>query len=145
MKKYLFPVDALVLWCPTWSKNLGRNLCSSPYSKDQVSQEQAVVHSRPPVVWEFAIATAACLRSLKWLLGRLKRMLFWWRVLVPLLEWRNLLRRHEILFFCLFVFRIIFFQFHWNIALTLFPLGFVTVIEISLPRGKRVKSYLNTT
>ena len=24
MKKYLFPIDALVVWCPTWSKNLGR-------------------------------------------------------------------------------------------------------------------------
>ena len=23
MKKYLFPIDALLVWCPTWSKNLG--------------------------------------------------------------------------------------------------------------------------
>ena len=23
MKKYLFPIDALVVWCPTWPKNLG--------------------------------------------------------------------------------------------------------------------------
>ena len=23
MKKCLFPIDALVVWCPTWSKNLG--------------------------------------------------------------------------------------------------------------------------
>ena len=26
MKKYLFHSDALVVWCPTWSKNLGRTL-----------------------------------------------------------------------------------------------------------------------
>ena len=26
MKKYLFPIDTLVVWCPTWSKNLGRSL-----------------------------------------------------------------------------------------------------------------------
>ena len=26
MKKYLFPIDALVVWCPTWSKNIGRYL-----------------------------------------------------------------------------------------------------------------------
>ena len=26
MKKYLLPIDALVVWCPTWSKNLGRTL-----------------------------------------------------------------------------------------------------------------------
>ena len=26
MKKRLFPIDALVVWCPTWSKNLGRSL-----------------------------------------------------------------------------------------------------------------------
>ena len=25
-KKYLFPIDALVVWCPTWSRNLGRTL-----------------------------------------------------------------------------------------------------------------------
>ena len=25
MKKYLFPLYALVVWCPTWSKNLGRS------------------------------------------------------------------------------------------------------------------------
>ena len=29
MKKYLFPIDALVVWCPTWSKNLGRTLVSN--------------------------------------------------------------------------------------------------------------------
>ena len=26
MKKCLFPLDALVVWCPTWSTNLGRSL-----------------------------------------------------------------------------------------------------------------------
>ena len=26
MKKYLFLIDALVVWCPTWSKYLGRTL-----------------------------------------------------------------------------------------------------------------------
>ena len=26
VKKCLFPIDALVVWCPTWSKNLGRTL-----------------------------------------------------------------------------------------------------------------------
>ena len=26
VKKYLFPIDALVVWCPTWSKNLGWTL-----------------------------------------------------------------------------------------------------------------------
>ena len=25
-EKYLFPIDALVVWCPTWSKNLGGSL-----------------------------------------------------------------------------------------------------------------------
>ena len=28
VKKYLFPIDSLVVWCPTWSKNLGQTLCS---------------------------------------------------------------------------------------------------------------------
>ena len=27
---YLFPIDAIVFWCPTWSKNLGRTLFGSP-------------------------------------------------------------------------------------------------------------------
>ena len=31
MKKYLFPIDALVVWYPTWSKNLGRTLSSLFY------------------------------------------------------------------------------------------------------------------
>ena len=26
MKKHLFPIDALVVWCPTWAKNLGQTL-----------------------------------------------------------------------------------------------------------------------
>ena len=26
VKKYLFPIDAYMVWCPTWSKNLGRYL-----------------------------------------------------------------------------------------------------------------------
>ena len=26
MKKCFFPIDALVVWCPTWSKNLERSL-----------------------------------------------------------------------------------------------------------------------
>ena len=28
MKKSLFPIDALMVWCPTWSKNLWRTLFS---------------------------------------------------------------------------------------------------------------------
>ena len=33
MKKCLFPIDALVVWCPTWSKNLGRSLVSGVYGQ----------------------------------------------------------------------------------------------------------------
>ena len=29
-EKVLFLIDALVFWCPTWSKNLGRTLFGSP-------------------------------------------------------------------------------------------------------------------
>ena len=33
MKKYFFPIDALAVWCPTWSKNLGRSLLSISLNK----------------------------------------------------------------------------------------------------------------
>ena len=33
MKRYLFPIDALVVWCPTWSKNLGRSLLLNHHVK----------------------------------------------------------------------------------------------------------------
>ena len=39
MKKYLFPIDALVVWCPTWSKNLGR-----PLIYNTVSVTYAIIH-----------------------------------------------------------------------------------------------------
>ena len=40
VKKYWIPIDALVVWCPTWSKNLGQSLVSGLMVKKVVNQSQ---------------------------------------------------------------------------------------------------------
>ena len=80
MKKYLFPIDALVVWCPTWSKNLERTLlrksCFALYSqKIWKRNNSARVNFMSNFVWKM------------YDLKMMNLLLFWW------ISWLNLNRK----------------------------------------------------
>ena len=44
-KVLFFPIDALVVWCPTWSKNLGRTLIGVCWTEKGLNYDNYVVHN----------------------------------------------------------------------------------------------------